>query len=54
MAQKAPTRRTASPMISAGTPIDVTGTLGLGSYQDPETGFVSQLRVMDATYRKSR
>ena len=44
----------ASPMISAGTPIDVTGTLGLGSYQDPETGFVSQLRVMDATYRKSR
>ena len=44
----------ASPMISAGTSVDVTGTLALGSYQDTETGFVSQLRVMDATYRKSR
>jgi hypothetical protein len=44
----------ASAMISAGTAIDVTGTLALGSYQDAETGFVSQLRVIDATYRKSR
>ena len=44
----------ASAMISAGTAIDVTGTLALGSYQDTETGFVSQLRVIDATYRKSR
>lgn len=43
-----------SAMISAGAAIDVTGTLALGSYQDTETGFVSQLRLIDATYRKSR
>lgn len=27
------------------TPISVTGTLEIGSEQDPETGFVSQLRI---------
>jgi hypothetical protein len=27
------------------TPVSVTGTLEIGSEQDPETGFVSQLRI---------
>ena len=44
----------ASPLISAGAQIHVTGTLEIGSYLDPETGFVSQLRIVDASYSKSR
>ena len=31
--------------------IRVTGTLETGSYTDPETGFVSQLRLVDAKYK---
>ena len=31
--------------------IEVTGTLEHGSWTDPETGFVSQLRLRDARYR---
>lgn len=31
-------------------PIRVTGTLETGSYTDPETGFVSQLRLTGAEY----
>ena len=31
--------------------IKVTGTLETGSYRDPETGFVSQLRLVDAKYK---
>lgn len=30
--------------------IDVQGRLELGGYKDPETGFVSRLRLMNATY----
>lgn len=30
--------------------ITVTGRLELGSYTDPETGFVSQLRLVEAKY----
>jgi len=32
--------------------IEVTGRLERGSWIDPETGFVSQLRLRDARYRK--
>lgn len=31
--------------------IVVTGRLDVGSWTDPETGFVSQLRLLDAQYR---
>nr|WP_319519739.1 hypothetical protein [uncultured Martelella sp.] len=31
--------------------IEVTGTLDRGSWVDPETGFVSQLRLRDARYK---
>ena len=44
----------ASPLVSAGAQIHVTGRLEIGSYLDPETGFVSQLRIMDASFSKSR
>lgn len=30
--------------------IDVTGVLEIGEYRDPETGFVSLIRMQDATY----
>jgi hypothetical protein len=42
----------ASPLVSAGTKVSVTGRLEIGSWTDPETGFVSQLRLRDARYRK--
>lgn len=32
-------------------PIQVTGRLAVGSYTDPETGFVSLLRLEDAVYK---
>jgi hypothetical protein len=44
----------ASPLISAGTQVHVTGVLDIGSHTDAETGFVSQLRIVDASYRKNR
>jgi hypothetical protein len=44
----------ASPLVSAGAQIHVTGRLEIGSYLDPETGFVSQLRIVDASFSKSR
>ncbi|MDQ0456914.1 hypothetical protein [Rhizobium paknamense] len=31
--------------------IEVTGTLDMGSWTDPDTGFVSLLRLRDAAYR---
>jgi len=31
----------------------VTGRLDAGSWTDPVTGFVSQLRLRDATYRRA-
>lgn len=33
--------------------IEVTGTLELGSWTDPASGFVSQARLRDARYRRS-
>lgn len=41
-----------SPLVSAGTRVTVTGRLEAGSAVDPETGFVSQLRIVDAVYRR--
>ncbi len=32
--------------------IDVTGRLDLGAWTDPETGFVSKVRLLDSTYRR--
>jgi hypothetical protein len=43
----------ASPLVSAGAKVTVTGRLEIGSWTDPENGFVSQLRLRDANYRKS-
>lgn len=37
--------------VQAGTTIEVEGTLERGSWTDPETGFLSLLRVRDARYR---
>lgn len=34
-------------------PILTTGTLEFGSWTDPETGFVSLLRIRDATFQKA-
>lgn len=33
--------------------IEVTGTLELGSWTDPETGFVSQVRITDARFGRA-
>lgn len=42
----------ATPLITAGARVMVTGRLEVGSWTDPETGFVSQIRLRDAYYRK--
>lgn len=42
----------ASPIVSAGTRVTVTGRLEVGSAVDPDTGFVSQLRIVDARYSR--
>ncbi|MDR3494819.1 MAG: hypothetical protein P4L82_09455 [Ancalomicrobiaceae bacterium] len=41
-----------SPLVGAGTKVRVTGRIEIGSWTDPETGFVSQLRLRDADYRR--
>jgi hypothetical protein len=43
----------ASPLVTAGAKVTVNGTLEIGSYIDPDSGFVSQLRVRRASYRKA-
>lgn len=43
----------ASPLVTAGTKVAVTGRLEIGSWTDPDSGFVSQLRLRDARYRKA-
>jgi hypothetical protein len=43
----------AAPMIGGGEPVVVSGRLEVGSWTDPETGFVSQIRIVDATFRRS-
>lgn len=44
--------RNASALVSAGQKVRVTGRLEAGSWTDPETQFVSQLRIMDADWRR--
>jgi hypothetical protein len=39
-------------VVAFDNPIDVTGTLDLGAWTDPETGFVSKVRLLDSTYRR--
>lgn len=40
-----------APMMSGGEKVHVTGRLEVGSWTDPQTGFVSQIRIADASYR---
>ena len=44
---------TAQTFEQANAPIDVEGRLEVGSWRDPETGFVSLLRLVDASFRVS-
>jgi hypothetical protein len=39
-----------TPMVSAGRKVAVTGRLEIGSATDPDTGFVSQIRLVDASF----
>jgi hypothetical protein len=41
------------PLISAGTRITVAGRLETGSWLDPESGFVSLMRLVDADYQRA-
>jgi hypothetical protein len=43
------TKRTVK-VISYNVKIEVRGVLSLGAYKDPDTGFVSMVRLSDATY----
>jgi hypothetical protein len=43
----------ASALVGGGEPVTVSGRLEVGSWTDPETGFVSQIRLVDATFRRS-
>jgi hypothetical protein len=42
----------AAPLVSAGDKVSVSGRLEVGSWTDPQTGFVSQIRVVDASYSR--
>jgi hypothetical protein len=42
--------RRVAPLTAAGARVTVTGRLEAGSWSDPDTGFVSLLRLMDAEY----
>ena len=42
--------RRQSSLIDAGTRVSVVGRLEAGSWTDPDNGFVSQLRIVDATF----
>jgi hypothetical protein len=44
--------RSASEMLDGGEPVVVSGRLEVGSWTDPETGFVSQIRIVDAAFRR--
>lgn len=39
-----------TPMVSAGQKVAVSGRLEIGSAIDPDTGFVSQVRLVDASF----
>lgn len=40
-------------VIAFNIPISVTGILELGTYKDPEFGFVSRVRLSDASYART-
>lgn len=40
----------ASALLSGGEAVVTTGRLDVGSWTDPETGFVSQIRIVDAVF----
>lgn len=42
-----------APMLSGGDAVAVSGRLEVGSWTDPESGFVSQVRIVDAAFRRS-
>ena len=42
-----------TPMLSGGVRLAVEGRLELGGWTDPETGFVSQIRLRDASFRRA-
>jgi hypothetical protein len=41
------------PIRSAADPMDVSGILDLGSRRDPDSGFVSQARIIEAAIRRA-
>lgn len=43
----------ASALVGGGESVTVSGRLEVGSWTDPQTGFVSQIRIVDATFRRS-
>ena len=43
----------ASAMVGGGESVVASGRLEVGSWTDPETGFVSQVRIVNATFRPS-
>lgn len=43
----------ATPLLGGGEPVTVRGILEVGSSTDAETGFVSQLRIVDAVFRRA-
>lgn len=42
--------RAATPLVSAGQKIAVSGRLEIGAWTDPDSGFVSQIRIVDAHF----
>lgn len=42
-----------APLLNAGEKLTVTGRLDLGSWTDPASGFVSQIRIRDASFRRA-
>jgi len=45
--------RRAQALVSANERLRVRGKLEVGPWTDPETGFVSQVRIVDAEYRRA-
>jgi len=44
--------RSTAQLTDAGEPVTVSGRLEVGSWTDPQTGFVSQIRIVDASFRR--
>jgi hypothetical protein len=45
--------KNASAMVSGGEAVIVSGRLEVGSWTDPATGFVSQIRIVDGSFRRA-